>query len=164
MALGGYREKSGRSKQGYYKGIYCGSTYELCWSIHALDHNIKFTRFDRKLEKDGVVYYPNFLLEDGVTIIEPKGYEKEDTVSKKTALAESLGYIVKVMRKDAFDYVEKTYGTKQFHTLYDDYKPKYSYVCANCGIKFSRDAKLKRTCKEAFCNRSCAGKKEKLKI
>ena len=115
---GGYREKSGRSKHGYYKGIYCGSTYELCWVIHALDHNVKFTRFDKKLEKDGVVYYPDFLLEDGVTIIEPKGYEKEVSVSKKTALAKSLGYIVKVMRKDdlkyAFDYVEKNMEQKKF--------------------------------------------------
>lgn len=166
MTVGGYREKSGRSKQGYYKGIYCGSTYELCWVIHALDHNVKFTRFDKRLEKDGVVYYPDFLLEDGVTIIEPKGYEKEVSVSKKTALAESLGYIVKVMRKNdlkyAFDYVEKTYGTKKFDTLYDEYKPKYTYVCANCGFGFSRDNKLKRNCKEAFCNRSCAGKKRKI--
>jgi hypothetical protein len=52
---GGYRIGSGRSKSGYYKGIYCGSTYELCWAIHALDHNIKFSRFDKKLEKDGVI-------------------------------------------------------------------------------------------------------------
>lgn len=158
MALGGYREKSGRSKQGYYKGIYCGSTYELCWAIHALDHNIKFTRFDKKLEKNGVVYYPDFLLDDGKTIIEPKGYEKEDSVAKKTALAESLGYIVKIMRKDdlkyAFDYVEKKYGTKNFHTLYDGYKPKYNYVCANCGISFSRDKKTKY--ETVFCNRICA--------
>ena len=155
---GGYKHGSGRSKSGYYKGIYCGSTYELCWVIHALDHKIKFTRFDKRLEKDGVVYYPDFLLEDGVTIIEPKGYEKEVSVSKKTALAESLGYIVKVMRKDdlkyAFDYVEKTYGTKKFYNLYDDYKPKYSYVCAHCGNQFNSDKKSKY--EKVFCNRICA--------
>lgn len=29
MPIGGYRKGSGRSKHGYYKGIYCGSTYEL---------------------------------------------------------------------------------------------------------------------------------------
>ena len=43
--LGGYREGSGRSKSGYYNGIYCGSTYELCWVIYALDTQVKFDRF-----------------------------------------------------------------------------------------------------------------------
>src|SRR6516164_8460315 len=33
-AKGGIRIGSGRSKSGYYKGIYCGSTYELCWVIY----------------------------------------------------------------------------------------------------------------------------------
>src|SRR5579875_4065331 len=127
MPSGGYREKSGRSKQGYYKGLYCGSTYELCWAIHALDHGIEFTRFPGQLKKDKLVYIPDFLLADGITIIEPKGYERGDSVKNKTALAESLGYIVKVMKKDdlkyAFDYVASKYGTKKYYTLYDDYKP-----------------------------------------
>jgi hypothetical protein len=163
MPGGGYRVKSGRSKQGHYKGLYCGSTYELCWAIHALDHGIKFTRFPGQLKKDKLVYCPDFLLADGITIIEPKGYEKEDSVNKKTALAESLGYKVRVMRKEdlkyAFDYVSQKYNTKNFQSLYDDYKPKYTYVCGFCTKEFSRDNKLKRTCKEAFCSKSCAGKK-----
>jgi DNA-directed RNA polymerase subunit RPC12/RpoP len=166
MPRGGYREGSGRSKQGHYKGIYCGSTYELCWAIHALDHGIKFTRFPGQLKKDKLIYIPDFLLADEKTIIEPKGYDKGDSVTKKTALAESLGYIVKVLKKDdlkyAFDYVEKTYNTKHFHTLYDDYKPKYTYVCSFCNKEFSRDKKLKNNCKEAFCNQSCSGKKRLL--
>ncbi len=104
---------------------------------------------------------------DGKTIIEPKGYERDDSVSKKTALAESLGYVVNIMRKEdlqyAFEYVEKTYKTKKFYTLYDEYKPKYTYICANCLINFSRDSKLKRNCKEAFCSQSCSGKYRKFK-
>jgi len=130
MSHGGYREGSGRAKTGYYKGIYCGSTYELCWVIHAIDHNIEFQRFPNKLEKDGVIYYPDFLLSDGNTIIEPKGYEKQESVDKKTKVAESFGYIVKVMRKEdlqyAFDYVIRVYGTKKFFDLYDEYKPRYT--------------------------------------
>lgn len=121
--LGGYREGSGRSKHGYYKGIYCGSTYELCWVIYNLDHGIKFKRFPNFLEKDGLKYYPDFLLDDGKTIIETKGYESEESVQKKTKLAESFGYIVKVLRKndlkDIFNYVETKYNTKKFQTLYD---------------------------------------------
>jgi hypothetical protein len=124
---GGYRQGSGRSKHGYYKGIYCGSTYELCWIIYSLDHNIKFKRFPSFLQKDKIKYYPDFLLEDGKTIIETKGYEAVESVNKKTKLAESLGYTVIVLRKKdlapMFEYVAKKYKTKKFYTLYDNYTP-----------------------------------------
>jgi hypothetical protein len=163
-ARGGYRAGSGRSKSGYYNGIYCGSTYELCWVIHSLDHNISFTRFPNQLEQNGVKYYPDFLLSDGKTIIETKGYEKKESVDIKTKVAESHGYLVKVLRKDdlkyAFDYVSTAYSTKEFHTLYDGYKPKYNYVCNHCSSEFSRDKKLKTV--EVFCSRVCTGKYRKL--
>jgi hypothetical protein len=154
---GGYREGSGRSKSGYYKGIYCGSTYELCWVIYNLDHNIPFTRFSGYLEKDGLKYYPDFLIDN--TIIEIKGYENVELVNKKTALAESFGYSVIVLRKEQleneFRYVSNTYSSN-FKTLYDGYKPTYDYICNCCSTKFSRDKKLKTDV--VFCSRTCAGK------
>lgn len=161
---GGYREGSGRSKSGYYKGIYCGSTYELCWVIYNLDHNIEFSRFPTKLEKDGVIYYPDFLLSDGKTIVETKGYEKQDSVDRKTAVAVHFGYTVKVLRKEdlqyAFDYVNETYGTNKYYTLYDGYKPKYKHICSCCLEEFETDRKIKT--EEKFCSRVCAGKFRKL--
>ena len=160
---GGYRPGSGRSNSGYYKGIYCGSTYELCWVIYSLDHDIKFTRFDSLLEKDGLKYYPDFLLADGKTIIETKGFEKKESVDKKTALAESFGYTVKVLRKDdleyAFKYVKEKYNTTEYKTLYDGYKLKYNYICSHCSAEFSRDKKLKTNV--VFCSRGCCGKGHK---
>ena len=160
---GGYRVGSGRSNSGYYKGIYCGSTYELCWVIHSLDHDIAFMRFDGLLERDGLKYYPDFLLADGKTIIETKGFEKQESVDRKTVLAESFGYTVKVLRKDdlqyAFDYVKEKYSTTEYKTLYDGYKPKYSYVCNHCSAEFSRDKKLKTDV--VFCSRTCCGKGHK---
>ena len=159
-SVGGYREGSGRSRSGYYKGIYCGSTYELCWVIHSLDHGVKFTRFDGMIERDGIRYYPDFLLEDGKTIIETKGYEKQTTVNVKTAVAESYGYTVQVLRKEdlkfAFDYVERQYGTKKFDTLYDNYKPKFTYICHHCSSEFTKDRKIKTDV--VFCSRTCCGK------
>jgi len=156
---GGYRKGSGRSKSGYYNGIYCGSTYELCWVIYNIDHNIKFTRFESVIQGNGIKYYPDFLLADGKTIIETKGFENPETVNKKTALAESAGYIVNVLRKDdlqyAFDYVTNNYSSV-YHTLYDDYKPIYNYKCGYCGIMFSKDKKSKTDV--VFCSRKCAGK------
>jgi hypothetical protein len=161
--MGGYRQGSGRSKSGYYKGIYCGSTYELCWTIHSLDHGIGFTRFPGKLESDGIVYYPDFLLDDGKTIVETKGYESQESVDKKSKLAESLGYVVNVLRKKdldyAFEYVKKTYGTSKFFTLYDEYKPKYSYTCSHCKTQYETEKVLKTD--TGFCSRSCAGKYRK---
>jgi hypothetical protein len=161
--MGGYREGSGRSKSGYYKGIYCGSTYELCWVIYNIDHQIKFRRFSEKLEKDGVSYYPDFILSDEKTIVETKGYEKQESVDKKTKVAESFGYTVRVLRKNdlqyAFDYVAKTYNTKKFYELYDGYKPKYKHLCDCCSNEFETDRKLKTEIK--FCSRICAGRYQK---
>jgi hypothetical protein len=156
---GGCRPGSGRSKSGYYKGIYCGSTYELCWVIYNLDHGIKFSRFEGVLQNRDLKYYPDFLLDDGKTIIEIKGYEKQNLVERKTRLAESFGYNVKVLRcedlKFAFIYVKEKY-TNKFHTLYDGYRPNYTYVCSHCKNEFTRDKNLKTDV--VFCSRQCSGR------
>ena len=158
--MGGYREGSGRRKSGYYKGLYCQSTYELCWAIYSLDHGVQFSRFPFMLESDTVKYFPDFLLADGKTIVELKGYEHTDAVARKTELAESLGYCVTVLRKDDlkihFQYVKDTYGTSDFYTLYDGYKPKYDYVCDFCHEPFAVEKKRKAL--KVYCSNSCAGK------
>ena len=158
MSIGGYRPGSGRSKSGYYKGIYCGSTYELCWLIHALDNGIKFTRFERVLTDGDIKYIPDFILDDSTTIIELKGYEAQESVDRKTKLAEKLGYKVIVLRKTdlqpIFEHVEKKFGTKKFHTLYDGYKPEYEYKCSQCDVKILRDKKSKKSV--VFCSRKCS--------
>ena len=163
--MGGYREGSGRSKSGYDRGIYCGSTYELCWVIYNLDHGIEFSRFPGKLEKDGVSYYPDFLIGD-MTIVETKGYESTTSVDRKTKVAESFGYTVIVLRKDdlqyAFSYVAEKYKTKRFYELYDNYKPKFTLLCDCCTTEFQTD-KAPKT-KTKFCSRSCAGKYQKRTI
>lgn len=162
--VGGVREGSGRAKTGYYKGIYCGSTYELCWVVYALDHNIGFSRFPDTLKNDGVTYVPDFLLSDGTTIIELKGYERESSVAKKTAVAEHHGYTVKVLRKEdltfAFEYITK-YGVtaENCYSLYDGYKPKYKLVCSCCHKKFQREKLNRNKNKEiVFCSKQCSGK------
>jgi hypothetical protein len=161
--MGGYRQGSGRSKSGYYKGIYCGSTYELCWVIYNLDHNIQFTRFPGKLELNGISYYPDFLLSDGKTIIETKGYENQDSVDRKTKVAESFGYDVTVLRKKdlqkEFDWVKQNYQYKEMFELYDGYKPKYNLICSLCNNEFGRNGKPKTN--TVFCNRVCAGRYRK---
>ena len=101
---GGYREGSGKAKSGYYKGIYCGSTYELVWVIYQIDHNVSFQRFEGVLSDNEIKYIPDFLI--GNIIYEMKGFESEDSVDRKTQLAESKGYTVKVLRKEQFKLAE----------------------------------------------------------
>ena len=157
---GGYREGSGRSKHGYYKGIYCGSTYELVWVIYQLDHNLNCERFPSYIEGNNIKYYPDFFDKNSNTIIEIKGYENIENVNNKIELAKSKGYNVIVLRKEdlvkEFEWVKNNYTYKEIFELYDNYKPKYSYICDFCKKDFSRNWKSKT--KSIFCSRSCAGK------
>lgn len=159
---GGDRINSGWSKTGYYKGIYCGSTYELCWVIHALDHGVRFERFEGVLKKDGVTYIPDFLLDDGITIVELKGYDVRENVNKKTKLAESLGYKVEVLREQElqpmFDYIKQHYGVswQKSYTLFDGFKPTYTYTCTTCNNGFSTENKRPMKNGAVFCSGSCS--------
>jgi hypothetical protein len=157
---GGYREGSGRSKHGYYKGIYCGSTYELVWVIYQLDHNLNCERFPSCIEGNNIKYYPDFFDKTSNTIIEIKGYENIENVNNKIELAKSKGYNVIVLRKEdlvkEFKWVKNNYTYKEIFELYDNYKPKYKYTCDFCKKEISRNKKSKT--KNIFCSRSCAGK------
>lgn len=163
-AGGGYRERSGRSKSGYYKGIYCGSTYELCWIIYNIDHNIAFKRFPGYIANEQIKYYPDFLLNEN-QIVEIKGYENKDKVQAKCELAKQKGYDIKVLYKNDlklyFEHVKLKYGTEKFHTLYDGYKPSYTYECSFCLNIFQTEKQRKNSL--FFCNRSCAIKFNRLK-
>ncbi|MEI7942893.1 MAG: hypothetical protein WCH76_06985 [Candidatus Riflemargulisbacteria bacterium] len=54
---GGYRRKSGRGKHGWYKGIWCDSSWELAWVMYHLDHGIPFERNKTSLSMSGRVKY-----------------------------------------------------------------------------------------------------------
>jgi DNA-directed RNA polymerase subunit RPC12/RpoP len=160
--IGGAREKSGYSKSGYYKGIYCGSSYELVWVIYRLDHALEVKRFDGYiLYGDGKKYFPDFVEEN--TIHEMKGWvcTKSDTVLKqKDTGANQAGYTVKLYFKEdlatEFQWVKDNYQYKNIEELYDDFKFKFSYVCSYCGDNFQTNKK--RTTNIKFCSRQCSGK------
>ncbi len=154
--LGGYREGSGRSKSGYYKGIFCGSSYELVWVIFCLDNNISFSRFAGYIQDKTTKYFPDFI-QDG-KIVEIKGYHTK-AVDVKTELAKANGYIITVLYKEdikhCFDWVKRHYNYKNIIELYDDYKPNFSYSCLNCEDVFNTDKKKKTV--NVFCSQQCAG-------
>ncbi len=121
---GGYREGAVKNhKSGYYKGIWCDSSYELVWVIYNLDHNIKFKRckrfylyeFNGKTHK----YYTDFELEDG-TIVEIKNYMDEQEGAKIASVKDRP--IVVLFREDLekeFEYVKDNYVYEKIEDLYN---------------------------------------------
>lgn len=153
---GGYRENSGRSIQGYYNNIFCGSTYELVWVIYNLYHNIKFKRCDFYILYDNnKKYYPDFILGDN-TIIEIKGFHTP-LVDLKLNAAKSQGYNIKILyKKDLdimFNWFKVNFPGKKLQEMYQNYKPKYTYICDRCNKEFSTNNKRKSKVK--FCSKYC---------
>ena len=146
------------SKCGYYKGIYCGSTYELAYTIYNLDHNIPFERnkkgFPYKYKGRKHTYYPDYITPDGY--IEIKGMWTDKVDAKLAAVDEPIKILYKKDLKYAFDYVSNTYlgGKKSgWQSLYDNHKPKYSKVCPECGVTFYRERNDRK-----FCCHECSVK------
>lgn len=161
--MGGAREKSGRSNSGYYRGIYCGSTYELVWVIYRLDHNMPVTRFDGFIiYGNGKKYFPDFV--ENNIIHEMKGWCSDANVeilAAKNEGASRAGYTVKMyFREDLqreFDWVARNYDYKNLKELYDGYKPKYEIICRNCGLSFLTDNKNRKCCSRKCCGQPKGG-------
>lgn len=115
--LGGNRDRGGRSKSGYYNGVFMASTFELAYYIymtstgHAVDRCKE--KFSYTLE-DGTSrsYYPDFVL-DGTTIVEVKGYMSPIVLRKADAVISSGRKFQLVTYEDlvpAMCYLDTTFG------------------------------------------------------
>lgn len=117
---GGYRKGAGFGKNGWYKGIYCDSSWELAFVLYHKDKKLKIERCKeyRKYLFNGIehIYNPDFLTDNGV--IEIKGYKTEQWAAK-----EKQNPDVKVLYKDEIqfylDYAVQNYGS-DFLKLYDN--------------------------------------------
>ena len=116
---GGYKERCGRGKNGWYKGIWCDSSWELAFVIYHLEHNLFIERCHdvRTYEYDGKVYkyYPDFITDEG--ICEIKGYYSEKSKSKHIQHPD-IKMIFSEDMKIYLDYVIKKYG-RNFIKLYE---------------------------------------------
>lgn len=117
--FGGYNKGSGRGKQGWYKGIWCDSSYELAFVIYNLEHNISFKRNKDKFvyEYNGKSYRytPDFKI--GNTYIEIKGFKTEKDTYKWNSCS-NLKVLFKEDLQKEFDYVITKYG-KDYIRLYE---------------------------------------------
>lgn len=121
---GGRRKGAGRSKHGWYKGIWCDSSWELAWVIYNLDHKIEFKPytgyFEYQFQNEIHKYYPDFILNNG-TIVEIKGNETSDQWKAKLEQFPKDKYLQVIGKNEIgkyLDYVVEKYG-KNFIQLYD---------------------------------------------
>lgn len=119
IGRGGYRPNSGTSKKGWYRGIFCASSWELAWVIYHIDKNIPFERnkkgFPYKFEGKDKKYYPDFIVGD--EYIEIKNYNTELVEAKSSQFPHKLKMMYKSDLSDIFDYVIERYG-KDYTRLY----------------------------------------------
>lgn len=110
---GGKRHGSGRGKKGWYKGIFCDSSWELAYVIYCIDHKIPIKRCEEKriYEWDGNkhIYIPDFVINND-TIIEIKGYNTKQWQIKQQQNLDVVVLYKKEM-KPYLDYVINKYGT-----------------------------------------------------
>lgn len=114
---GGKRHGAGRGKKGYYRGIWCDSTYELAFVAFMLAKGHKVERYQGYVEYvdpvDGRTkkYYPDFVVDD--IVVEIKGYL---TVTDRAKLA-ACSFPIKLLQgpdlKEAFDYLKEVEGVSR---------------------------------------------------
>lgn len=117
--LGGYVKGSGRGKQGWYKGYFCDSSYELAYVIYCLDHGLDIKRNTeiRKYVFEGIEknYLPDFVVND--EIIEIKGFVTKQWQAKIDQ-NKDIKVLYKTDLEHIFKYVIQKYG-KNYLELYE---------------------------------------------
>lgn len=146
---GGYRPGAGRSKGGWYKGIWCDSSWELAWVIFQLDHGVQFTRnkdgFDYTINNKKHKYYPDFKIDN--LFIEIKGSLKEKDKFKIDQFPFELKVLFKKDLKEIFSYVKNKYGN-DFIKLYENNPHRIRInKCGICG----------NPAKNKYCSQKCSG-------
>lgn len=154
---GGYKEKSGRSKTGYYRGIYCGSTYELAFLIWNLDNNKPVKRCDKifnYIYKNQVrKYFPDFEINE--KIYEIKG-RKTDVDFYKIKASNAI-LIDSNLIKPYIAYVATKYKLSK-NNLWKLYDNPDSKPCQCCGTQY-----IPTKIKSLYCSRSCSMKMNRRK-
>lgn len=125
--FGGYRKNSGRGIKGYYKNIWCDSSWELAFLLYCLDKGLNIKRSKKSLEYqfEGEThhYHPDFEIDE--YLIEIKGFYDEKSLVKRKFFPNII-YIDKNNINKYLSYAKATYG-RHFYNLLEnssEYKNK----------------------------------------
>lgn len=119
---GGIRKGSNKKSKGWYKGCWCGSSWELAYIIYNMEHDIKFERndsegFEYEYQNKRCHYFPDFKLDDK-TYVEIKGFMRDRDLYKIKDFPHKLIIMEKDDMKHILSYVIDKYG-KDFIKLYE---------------------------------------------
>lgn len=118
--FGGYVRGSGRGKKGWYKGVFCDSSWELAYVIYNIEHNIKFEQccesFSYEYENETHKYYPDFKEND--VYVEIKNFNSKKFIAKLEQFPFKIKVLYKEDIKPYLDYVISKYG-EDFTRLYE---------------------------------------------
>lgn len=121
---GGYRKNAGRGKRGYYKGLYCMSSWELAWVVYNLEHGKQIEQCKEKfiyfMNEKKHNYTPDFKI-DGV-YYEIKNWHRPDTDFKINQFPKDKTLILiegKSQNEKYIKYTENKYGKNFWEILYE---------------------------------------------
>ena len=117
---GGHRHGSGRGIKGWYKGIFCDSSWELAFVLHCELSNTTIVRNTIKFPYtfDGVVlkYLPDFIVNN--EYVEIKGYMSAKNKAKLDQFPHKITVYDKNDIKPILEKIVSVYG-KDFIRLYE---------------------------------------------
>ena len=120
LTNGAYRHGSGRGKKGWYKGIFCDSSWELAYLLYVLDNNFSISKNKdfREYEYDGKIrkYLPDFVVNG--KLVEIKGFKTEQWIAKHEANPD-IEVLYYDEMKPILTYVIDRYGS-DFIKLYEE--------------------------------------------
>ena len=118
------KKGAGRGIKGYYKGLYCMSTWELAWVVYQLEHDEKVEqckeRFPYIMDYKQHFYTPDFII-NGI-YYEIKNWHRPDTDYKISQFPKDKTLILiegKKQNKMYLEYCEEKYGKNFYEVLYE---------------------------------------------
>lgn len=114
---------------GYYKGVYCASSYELIFLLYCEEHHIKVERckytFKYKYKRKNKIYVPDFYLPESNTIVELKGrggYYNAEVVRRKSKSVKNSNFKFKIIYDKEFNEKYYSWAKKFYNFKKSDYK------------------------------------------
>jgi len=116
-----FNKKRGNGKKGWFKEIFCDSSWELAFLVYHIEHNLNIQRCKTKykyvLDGNTHTYTPDFITDEGV--IEIKGRKDKKALVKEQNFPE-----IKIIGADKIkpylDYVINKYGLEFWKILYNN--------------------------------------------